>query len=62
MGVFEWEKFSKGSRGMLNALIRATKSGTTTIVGGGDTASLVKNLGAKNKVSHVSTGGGPSVE
>lgn len=47
---------------MLNELIKATKKGTTTIVGGGDTASLVKSLGAEKKVSHVSTGGGASLE
>ena len=62
MGVFEWENFAKGSRGMLKELIKATEDGTTTIIGGGDTASLVKQLGAKEKVSHVSTGGGASLE
>ncbi len=62
MGVFEWDHFSKGSKGMLKALIRATEKGATSIVGGGDTASLVKSLGAKEKVSHVSTGGGASLE
>lgn len=62
MGVFEWKKFSKGSKMMLKELIKATARGTTTIVGGGDTASLVKSLGAMKKVSHVSTGGGASLE
>ena len=62
MGVFEWPSFRKGSKGMLNALIRATKNGATTIVGGGDSASFVKSEGATNKVSHVSTGGGASLE
>jgi len=42
MGVFEWKKFKKGSSGMLNALIRATENGATTIIGGGDSASFVK--------------------
>ena len=62
MGVFEWKKFMRGSKSMLKDLIKATARGTTTIIGGGDTASLVKSLGAVNKVSHVSTGGGASLE
>ena len=45
-----------------NNKYKATARGTTTIVGGGDTASLVKSLGAMKKVSHVSTGGGASLE
>lgn len=47
---------------MVDELVRATKKGKTTIIGGGDTASLVKSLGAEDKVSHVSTGGGASLE
>ncbi|KAH8582550.1 phosphoglycerate kinase 1 [Cryptosporidium sp. chipmunk genotype I] len=61
-GVFEMEKFSKGSRSMVEALVAATESGSITIVGGGDTASLVEKCGSANKVSHVSTGGGASLE
>ncbi|KAJ1609739.1 phosphoglycerate kinase 1 [Cryptosporidium canis] len=61
-GVFEMEKFSKGSRSMVEALVAATESGAITIVGGGDTASLVEKCGSASKVSHVSTGGGASLE
>ncbi|OII73963.1 phosphoglycerate kinase 1 [Cryptosporidium ubiquitum] len=61
-GVFEMEKFSKGSRSMVEALVAATESGSITIVGGGDTASLIEKCGSANKVSHVSTGGGASLE
>ncbi|KAL7066775.1 phosphoglycerate kinase family protein [Cryptosporidium serpentis] len=61
-GVFEMDKFSKGSRSLVEALIAATQTGSITIVGGGDTASLVEKCGAASKVSHVSTGGGASLE
>jgi phosphoglycerate kinase len=62
MGVFEWDKFRRGSSGMLNALARATDSGATTIIGGGDSASFVKSAGGTKLVSHISTGGGASLE
>eukprot|EP00761_Pharyngomonas_kirbyi_P011498 gb/GECH01011523.1/.p1 GENE.gb/GECH01011523.1/~~gb/GECH01011523.1/.p1 ORF type:complete len:415 (+),score=114.06 gb/GECH01011523.1/:1-1245(+) len=61
-GVFEIEEFATGSRSVLNAVVEATKSGTTTIIGGGDTASLVGQQGKESDVSHVSTGGGASLE
>lgn len=61
-GVFEWEKFCKGSKAMLDMVVQATQRGATTIVGGGDTATLAAKFNAENKVSHVSTGGGASLE
>jgi phosphoglycerate kinase len=61
-GVFEFPNFSHGSRGMLEAVIKATKNGATSIIGGGDTASFVVNEGKENEISHVSTGGGASLE
>ncbi|CAG8712949.1 12667_t:CDS:2, partial [Dentiscutata erythropus] len=61
-GVFEFEKFSKGTKVVLDAVIEATKRGAKTIVGGGDTATAVAKWGAEDKVSHVSTGGGASLE
>jgi len=61
-GVFEFPKFSLGSRGLLDAVIKATKNGCVSIVGGGDTASFVANEGKDKEVSHVSTGGGASLE
>lgn len=61
-GVFEFEKFAGGSLAALDAVIEATKSGACSIVGGGDTASLVENAGKASEISHVSTGGGASLE
>ncbi len=61
-GVFEKSSFAKGSKAMVEAAVTATKQGTVVIVGGGDTASLVAQEGAEDKVSHVSTGGGASLE
>jgi phosphoglycerate kinase len=61
-GVFEYENFAKGTKGLLDAVIEATKSGATTIVGGGDTATAVAKWNAEDGVSHVSTGGGASLE
>ncbi|CAD7960937.1 unnamed protein product [Amoebophrya sp. A25] len=61
-GVFEFENFAKGSLSMLDAVCEATKAGACSIVGGGDTASLVENAGRAGEISHVSTGGGASLE
>jgi len=61
-GVFEFPAFAKGSHAILELVAAATKKGTTTIVGGGDTASLVEKSGKSNEFSHVSTGGGASLE
>lgn len=62
MGVIEFPNFAKSSTELLNDLIEATKNGATTVVGGGDSVSLVNKLGAESKLSHVSTGGGASLE
>ncbi|KAI3633410.1 hypothetical protein MIR68_008357 [Amoeboaphelidium protococcarum] len=63
MGVFEFDSFSAGTRGVLDAVIEATaQNGAISIVGGGDTATAVSKWNADDKVSHVSTGGGSSVE
>lgn len=62
MGVFEMENFSKGTFEIASALAEATKKGATTIIGGGDSASAVAKAGLENKVTHVSTGGGASLE
>ncbi|KAH8337578.1 hypothetical protein KR074_006919, partial [Drosophila pseudoananassae] len=61
-GLFEDETFAKGTKSMLDAVVEATKKGATTIVGGGDTATACKKFGGADKVSHVSTGGGASLE
>lgn len=62
MGVFEWEKFAKGTRGVMDAVVAATAAGSVTIIGGGDTATCCAKFGTEDKVSHVSTGGGASLE
>ena len=62
MGVFEMEPFAKGTLAVAEALVEATESGATTIIGGGDSAAAITQLGLESKVSHVSTGGGASLE
>ena len=61
-GVFEMEPFSKGSLALLDNIIDATKLGATSVAGGGDTVALLTKVGATDKMSHVSTGGGASLE
>eukprot|EP00917_Polyrhabdina_sp_WS-2016_P000301 GHVP01000658.1.p1 GENE.GHVP01000658.1~~GHVP01000658.1.p1 ORF type:complete len:420 (-),score=105.22 GHVP01000658.1:51-1310(-) len=61
-GVFEMEKFAKGSLAFVDFVVKATEAGAISIVGGGDTASLVENAGKAAAMSHVSTGGGASLE
>jgi phosphoglycerate kinase len=62
MGVFEFDNFAKGTEAIANALVKSTEEGGITIVGGGDSAAAIKKLGLEDKVSHVSTGGGASLE
>lgn len=62
MGVFEMDNFSKGTFEIAKALAEATSKGAITIIGGGDSASAIAKAGLEEKVSHVSTGGGASLE
>jgi 3-phosphoglycerate kinase len=62
MGVFEWRVFSGGTRRVAQAIAEATSGGATSIVGGGDSAAAVEQLGLARDMSHVSTGGGASLE
>lgn len=62
MGVFEIDIFATGTMEIAKSLAEATAKGATTIIGGGDSASAVAKAGLEDKVSHVSTGGGASLE
>ena len=62
MGVFEHPPFDAGTRAIATAMAAATKAGATTIVGGGDSAAAVAEAGLEGEMSHVSTGGGASLE
>lgn len=62
MGVFEFKPFRVGTEMVARAIARATADGATSIVGGGDTASAVKAAGLADQITHISTGGGASLE
>ncbi len=62
MGVFEIAESAKGTFAVADALAEATAAGAITIIGGGDSASAIEKAGLQDKVSHVSTGGGASLE
>lgn len=63
MGVFEFERFADGTRGVAEAIVAATKNGARSVVGGGDSAAAVRRLGLDEAgYSHISTGGGASLE
>ncbi len=62
MGVFEMEAFATGTRSIAKVLAEATTRGTITIIGGGDSVAAIEQAGLAKQVSHVSTGGGASLE
>ncbi len=62
MGVFEFPTFAKGTDAIANAVVKATEGGAFSLIGGGDSASAINNLGYGDKVSYVSTGGGALLE
>ena len=62
LGVFEFEKFSKGTFGVAHTLAELTDKGAITIVGGGDSVAAIQKAGLADKISHISTGGGASLE
>ncbi|MFZ0411999.1 MAG: phosphoglycerate kinase [Candidatus Acidiferrales bacterium] len=62
LGMFEKPAFSQGTLGMARAVAAATKAGATSIVGGGDSVAAVEQAGVGSQISHISTGGGASLE
>ncbi|MBN2364259.1 phosphoglycerate kinase [candidate division WOR-3 bacterium] len=62
MGIFEIGEFSAGTNEIAVAVAKATQNGALSVIGGGDTASAVKSFGMESKYSHISTGGGASLE
>jgi phosphoglycerate kinase len=62
MGVFEMEKFQHGTKCVASAIANATKNGSFSLVGGGDSVAAVNQFGFANKVSYISTGGGAMLE
>lgn len=62
MGVFEFDKFAVGTEAIARSLADLTQQGTTTIIGGGDSVAAVEKVGVADQMSHISTGGGASLE
>jgi phosphoglycerate kinase len=62
MGVFELEPFDAGTKAVAQAVADATAKGAKSVIGGGDSASAIQKMGLESKVSHISTGGGASME
>jgi len=62
MGVFEFDKFAAGTNAIAHTLAELSAKGTTTIIGGGDSVAAVEKVGVAEKMSHISTGGGASLE
>jgi len=62
MGVFEFDKFAAGTDAVAHSLAKITETGADTIIGGGDSVAAVEKVGVAGKMSHISTGGGASLE
>ena len=62
MGVFEFDQFAAGTEAIARTLAELGKTGTTTIIGGGDSVAAVEKVGLADEMSHISTGGGASLE
>ncbi len=62
MGVFEFDKFAVGTEAIAHTLAELTPTGVTTIIGGGDSVAAVEKVGVADQMSHISTGGGASLE
>ena len=62
MGVFELEPFDAGTKAVATAVVEATAGGARSVIGGGDSATAIEDMGMADQVSHISTGGGASLE
>ena len=62
MGVFEFDKFAVGTEAIAHTMAELTKTGASTIIGGGDSVAAVEKVGVAEQMSHISTGGGASLE
>ena len=62
MGVFEIDAFARGTEGVARAVAKASERGATSVIGGGDSVAAVRKLGLEDEMSHISTGGGASLE
>ncbi|MEZ4826123.1 MAG: phosphoglycerate kinase [Bacteroidia bacterium] len=62
MGVFEMDKFAKGTMAVAEAVVKATQNGSFSLIGGGDSAAAIAKAGLEDQVSYVSTGGGALLE
>jgi phosphoglycerate kinase len=62
MGVFEFERFAEGTKAIARTMADLTDNGASTIIGGGDSVAAVEKVGLAEKMSHISTGGGASLE
>jgi 3-phosphoglycerate kinase len=62
MGVFEMPPFDEGTKSVALAVAEATDKGARSVIGGGDSASAVEKLGLQDRITHISTGGGASLE
>jgi len=62
MGVFEFDKFAKGTVAIANLVAEATEKGAVSVIGGGDSVAAIEKAGLADKISHISTGGGASLE
>ena len=60
--LVDWQAFAEATRSVMTSVVRATEQGCVSIIGGGDTATCCKKFNTTEKVSHVSTGGGASLE
>lgn len=62
MGVFEFDKFSNGTTSVAKMVAEATKNGATSVIGGGDSVAAIEKAGLADQITHISTGGGASLE